>query len=508
MTATTDRPDTENTIPKGRVVRALGVFEGRRQSKSPLLWIAFVASLGLVWLAVGDEPSTLWIRSVTVAGSCLPLAVAAVLLGNSAALRDRSSRAGETFDVPPTGRDVRMLGLVAGSWLATLLALVVVAFGVVLALLDDPAGSFLVPELVVGPLLVPLGQSLGVLLGRWIPNPLAAPLTLVVLAGLFLVKDFWPGERTIPAASPFLPWRSPYTDWVQGEPRLPIVHLAYLIGLTALFAAAASRRWKTVAAAGLVVIGVGVPLAGLDTGGEAVAAAVADWAEDQPRTCQVHGTVEYCAIAGYEPWIDDWAQVVDRVQSLVPETLGTTRIQQTPRTVATHSDQDTAVAYVGGRLGGRDNLIEQVLAPELGMPGTGGEAAAMNPSLPACMASVLPVHASGQARAVAYLTLTELAAPGSIQTGGGFGGNYQFGQIEVSEEEAELALQISVKPEGDILAVLHPSWQELTNPETTSGELAAWFGLPTPSVTEGSTYDSMQCECTLDGGVSCTGTTP
>src|SRR5690606_36801160 len=142
---------------------------------------------------------------------------------------------------------------------------VVVAFGVVRALLDDPAGSFLVPELFVGPLLVPLGQSLGVVLGRWIPNPLAAPLTLVVLAGLFLVKDFWPGERTIPAASPFLPWRSPYTDWVQGEPRLPIVHLAYLIGLTALFAASASRHWKTVAAAGLVVIGVGIPLAGLDT---------------------------------------------------------------------------------------------------------------------------------------------------------------------------------------------------------------------------------------------------
>src|SRR5690606_356348 len=112
------------------------------------------------------------------------------------------------------------------------------------------------------------------------------------------------------------------------------------------------------------------------------------------------------------------------------------------------------------------------------------------------------------ARAIAYMTLTELAAPGSIQTGGGFGGDYQFGQIEVSEEEAELALQISGRPEDDILAVLHPSWQELNDPETTSGELAAWFGLPAPSVTEGSTYDSMQCECTPDGGVSCTGTTP
>lgn len=490
-----------------RVIRELARFEGRRQLKSPLLWIAVAASLGLIWLAVNQEPATLWTRSVTVAGSCLPLAVAALLLGNTGALRDHSSRTGETLDVPPTSRDARMLGLVAGSWLATLLGVAVVVVGMILSLLDDPAGSFLIPELLVGPLLIPLGQSLGVVLGRWIPNPLAAPLTLVVLAGLFLVKDFWPGARTIPAASPFLPWRSPYTDWVQGEPRLPILHIAYLIGLTALFAATASRRWKTVAAAGLLVVAIAVPLASLNTAGEAVSAAVVDWAEKQPRTCEVHGTLEYCAIQGYEPWIDDWTQIVDRVQSLVPETLGTTRIQQSPHSLASHDDQNPAVAHVHGRLDSDGDLIEQVLAPELGLPGTGGEAAAMNSALPACMATVLPVYVSGEARAIAYLTLTELADPGSIETVG-FGGTYQFGQIEVSEDEAELALQISARPEDEILSVLHPSWQELQHPGTASADLASWFGLPAPSVGEGSFFESMQCECTGDGGVSCTGEGP
>ena len=489
------------------MIRELALFEGRRQLKSPLLWIAVAASLGLVWLGVNDEPATLWTRSVTLAGSCLPLAVAALLLGNTGALRDHSSRTGETLDVPPTSRDARMLGLVAGSWLATLLGVAVLVVGMILSLLDDPAGSFLIPELLVGPILIPLGQSLGVVLGRWIPNPLAAPLTLVVLAGLFLVKDFWPGARTIPAASPFLPWRSAYTDWVQGELRLPILHIAYLIGLTALFAATASRRWKSVAAAGLLVVGVAVPLASLDTAGEAVAAAVVDWAEEQPRTCEVDGTFEYCAIQGYEPWIDDWAQVVDRVQSLVPETLGVTQIQQSPVSLASHNDQDPAVAHVHGRLDSDRDLVEQVLAPELGLPGTGGEAAAMNSVLPACMASALPVYVSGEARAIAYLILTELADPGSIETGG-FGGTYQFGQIEVSEEEAELALKISARPEDEILAILHPSWQELQDPETTSADLAAWFGLPAPEAREGSSYEAMQCECTGDGGISCTGGKP
>jgi hypothetical protein len=507
VTTTLHRPGTEDATPMIHVIRELAMFEGRRQLKSPLLWIALAASLTLVWLTVNDEPATLWARSATVAGSCLPLAVAALLLGNTAALRDRSSRTGETLDVPPIGWNARMLGLIAGCWLATLFGGVVLVVGMILSLMDDPAGSFLIPELLVGPLLIPLGQSLGVALGRWIPNPLTAPLVLIVLAGLFLVKDFWPGERTIPAASPFLPWRSAYTDWVQGEPRLPVVHIGYLIGLTALFTAVAARSWKTMTAAGLLVVGMVVPLASLDTAGEAVSAAVLDWADEQPQTCEVLGTVEYCAIQGYEPWIDDWAQVVDRVQSLVPDTLGVEQIAQSPNGLDSHNDQDPAVAHIDGRLGGDRALVEQVLAPELGLPGTGGEAASMNSALPACMASILPVYVSGEARAVAYLVLTELAVPGSIETGG-FGGTYQFGQIEVAEEEAELAGQISARPEDEILSILHPAWQELQNPETTSADLAAWFGLPAPTVGDGSMYESMRCECTGDGGVSCTGGSP
>lgn len=132
----------------------------------------------------------------------------------------------------------------------------------------------------------------------------------------------------------------------------------------------------------------------------------------------------------------------------------------------------------------------------------GGEAAAMNSALPACMARVLPVHVSGEARAIAYLILTELADPGSFRIVG-FSGTYQFGHVELSESEAELALRISDRPEDEILAILHPRWQELNEPATTSSDLAEWFGLPAPEVAEGSAYESMQCQCTNDGGVSC-----
>jgi hypothetical protein len=275
------------------------------------------------------------------------------------------------------------------------------------------------------------------------------------------------------------------------------------MGLIGLFTATASRRWGALVVSGVVLLGIAVPLAGLDTAGEAVSAAVVDWADEQARTCEERGSVEYCAIEGYEPWIDEWVRGVDRVQSLVPVELGTMQIQQTADGLASYYDQDPAVAHVHGRLAGVGVPVEQVLAPELGMPATGGEAAAMNTGLPTCMARVLPVFVSGEARAIAYLILTELADPGSIRTGG-FGGTYEFGHVELSESEAELALQISDRREDEILSVLHPRWQELNDPATSSSDLAHWFGLPAPEVADGSWYESMQCECTNDGGVSCT----
>jgi hypothetical protein len=492
-----------NAPTSSEVIRQLARFEGRRQLKSPFLWLAVAGSIALVWLAVHDQPPTLWARSVTIAGSCLPIAISTLLLANVAALRDHSSRVGETTDAPPISKDLRMLGLAAGAWAALLLSLVVVVLGIVLSVTDDPAGSFMVPELVVGPLLVLLGQVAGVVLGRWIPNPLAAPLTLILLAGLFIVQDVWPGERSIPAASPFLPWRKSYTlDWVQGEPRMPWVHLIYLVGLIAMFTALASHRWRALIAAGVLVVGSGIGLSRIETDGEEVVAAIESWSDARSRTCEEHDGIRYCAIEGYEPWIDDWAEVVERVDELVPDDLRVAQVEQTVSGLDSFEDLDPTVAHVHGRLDMDDDLTQQVLAPELGLPGTGGEAAAMNTDIPACMAGTMPMLVSGEARGVAFLVLTDLSVPGSIETGG-FGGTYWFGHLEVSEEEARLAFQIVDRPESEVIAAFHAHWAEVTHPSTSSAELAGWFDLAEPEVISAARYESMQCACT-DGGVSCT----
>lgn len=502
---TTNPPSTESTPSTSRVIRQLARFEGRRQLKSPFLWLAVLASLGLVWLAVNDQPATLWARSVTIAGSCLPIAIVTLLLGNAAALRDHASRVGETTDVPPTTRDIRVLGLVSGAWAAVLLAAAVVVFGVALSLQDDPAGFFIWPELAVGPLLVLLGQALGVALGRWIPNPLSAPLTLILIAGLFLVGDFWPGARTIPAASAFLPWRKAYIlDWVQGEPRLPWLHIVYLLVLAGTLTAAAARWWKSALVSVIALIGVLVGLAGIPTAGEEVSAAFDSWAESQPRVCEDHGGVQYCAIAGYEPWIDDWAGAVDRVLGLLPVASQLELVEQTTSGSTMRSDIDPTVAYVRGNLPVDYDLSQQILAPAFGLPQSSAEAASMNSHVPACMAETMPVFVSGQARAVAYLALLETAVPGAIDARG-FGGTYEISHLELSEAEAQIALQIASRPQVEILSVLDPGWDEVISPETDSAVIAEWFGLAAPEVVEASSYESMQCVC-IDGGVSCTST--
>lgn len=375
MSLTANRQGGHTSNSRGPVVSQLARFEGRRQLKSPVLWLAATGSAVLVWLAVGSQPATLPWRSVAIAGACLPLAVAAMLLGNTAALRDHSSRVGETTDVVPTSRDLRMVGLVGGASASFLVSLAVTVFGIALSFTDEPAGTLSLIELAVGPVVVVLGQAVGVFLGRWIPNPLAAPLALVVLAGFFLIQDFWPGERTIPAASPYLPWRQPYTDWVQAEPRMPLVHLAYLLGLIALAGTLASRQWRALMVAAVVVVGSVVGLSRIEVAGEEVAAAVERWGDAQPRVCEEHQGVQFCALDGYQPWIDDWSQVVDRVRGLVPLELGLHEVRQTTSGMDGYNDGDPTVAHVQGRLPVDSNLSRQVLAPEMGLPGTGAEAA-------------------------------------------------------------------------------------------------------------------------------------
>jgi hypothetical protein len=400
-----------------------------------------------------------------------------------------------------------MLGLAAAAWTPLLLGLLVVTFGAVLALSDDPAGSWNLAELAVGPLVAVLGHTAGVALGRWAPNPLLAPLALVIVAGLFLIDNLRFGPRVIPAASQFLPWRMPYTSWVQGEPRLPTLHLLYLAALVVLLTALASRRWRVLIGSTLLVLGSVAGLSTLEVGGDAVAASVEEWGNAQSRVCEEHGGVRFCAIDGYQTWIGDWSSTVERVRDLVPAALGVKEVQQT--TGYAFDDTDSTIAFVGGNWEGptsseASSLTLQVLAPALGLPGTQGEAAVMNTEMPECMAMVMPLFVSGQARAVGLIVLSELAVPGAVPTET-YPGRVQFEQLELSRGEVDLALEILRRPRQEIVSTIHDNWQALVDRETTTATFAGWFGLESPEVITESSFENMTCTCTRNGGVQCVG---
>jgi hypothetical protein len=461
----------------------------------------------IVWLAWRGNPNVLDWQSVAIAGSCLPLTAVAFLKAHGAARRDRSFEVEEITEVLPTDVNRRMLGVAAAGWgpVVLSLALAVVAFGVGLGLLGDPAGSLRFTELAVGPLVVALGHVVGVALGRWAPHPLVAPLTLIIAAALFLIADLLPGARTIPAASPFLPWRAPYTEWLQGEPREPLVHLLYLAGLIGVATGVAARYYRLLVGSGVAVVVASFVLAGIPSGGEDVSMAVMKWEAAQPRTCEDHRGIQVCAIVGYEPWFDDWFETLDSLGDLVPIPLSVSEIQQSAS--AAFLDTDPKVAHVGGDWGGPDSdearrLAAQVLAAELGLPGTVGELTEMNTDVPACMAHVRPLLISGQARGVGLLVLSELAVPESVDRRP-FPGPVQFGQIELSGSEVDLALQIADEPREDVLLTLHANWEQLIDSATTTATLSAWFGLEPPEILSTSSYDEMTCVCSPDGGVGC-----
>jgi hypothetical protein len=501
-------PITEHT--RG-VLTSLAWFEGKRLLKSPFLWLATAGSIAAAWAALQSQYyTTLEWRSAALAGACLPLAAVALLMANAAALRDRAADEAEVTIHPPVSVDQRKLGLAMAAWAPALLSLLVIAVGLPLAILDEAGAGFVLPaEIAVGPLVVVLGHVTGVALGRWIRSHWAAAMTLVVLAGLFLIKDLLPGARVIPAASPFLPWRAPYTEWVLGEGREPVFHIIYLVALIAALAALAARAWRLLVVNGLTVAAAAFLLSGVPVGGSEVAASADRWQASQPRVCEDHTGVRLCVMEGYEKWIPSWAAALDRVDELVPVGLQVREIQYS----LTHPrfDGDPQVAHTSGYWDPNEgfDLVYQLLAPELGIPGTAEEAVAFNEHLPECMARMRPVMMSGQARAIAFLILNEMASPGSLTDrvgpiGGRDSGTVRNATIEVSSSEAALALQIADLPEDSVLSTLHPRWETVTDPSTTSETLAAWFGLPAPEVATTSEWDQMNCVCT-DDGISCTG---
>jgi hypothetical protein len=268
----------------------LGVIEGGRVVRNPLLWLSMVPAV--LWAAWADTPVD---EHFLLSGYGLVLGWFAVMAITALAVRrSRGGAVGEALDPLPGGPGARTLGVgfgEIGAGLAGLVLTIVVwvmrAPGAVLGNTTDtiprglPVPRPNLAQFAQGPLVLVVFASVGLLIGRWVPGWLLVPALFVPVVFQFLWFGVWNSQGT-----PWFMWLLPMaTGWVahswvgdcsggagsacdlelSGFDRVtPWWHMPYLVALAALLVSIAvaldgeraARRWVVVTAIVTVALGV------------------------------------------------------------------------------------------------------------------------------------------------------------------------------------------------------------------------------------------------------------
>lgn len=234
---------------------AVAVQEGRRLLVSPviLIGLAFVAMGSAMFLSAlfADRPGT-WIDDGwTLHIGLFVMGLFVMVATNRAALRDRREHTVEQHTPLPVSPAARTSGLLLAAVGPALLGGVLMVASIIVAgtRLAVPA---LEPILSVQRIVVlVMFGALGVALAAWAPNPFFAPLVAFAL--------FAASPPEVPE-----PWHVIFPHTVLETAYLSIWHIAFLLGLTGLFAALAvarTSRWRpSVSAIGASLLVVVVSL--------------------------------------------------------------------------------------------------------------------------------------------------------------------------------------------------------------------------------------------------------
>ncbi len=313
------------------MVGALAWFEGRHMLTHPVVWLGALTAVALSISALVEEAAVLNRVSVTLGYTVFPIAVAVALVAGWAVLRTR----GRSDDHPPAVMPVP-IGQRVGGIVLGLLFPAVATFALQLAFLAwtmtrDPVTSLVWPELLVGPAFVVFAGAVSAALTRWFPHPVT-PLTAVLLLAIVEAMVTWLGYdlqalgATIgPAALAPIQWA--YNVIPQELAFRPSgLHLGYLAALTVVAGGVASIGRRTLPWA-LATLGVvtAVALGAAQLGPideerrlQALGAMVGGEAE---LTCESQNSIRFCAMPGYEAWIDDWAAALQPLLEVAPPEL-------------------------------------------------------------------------------------------------------------------------------------------------------------------------------------------
>jgi hypothetical protein len=466
---------------------------------------------------------------VTTAAAIAPLACRVLLAANQTALRSRRHSTEELYGTAPASPTTR-----TGAHLAALTGVVALAAVLAAAKLAwlAAAGGVRAPdpgEAAVGPALVALAGVIGVLLARWVPSPLVAPVALLALA----VGELWPSLYSWSGRDPRYLWLRPWQE-LDGPREVAYRpagwHLLYLAAVAALLAVLALTRHgrspgRVVAGGLALAVVAGSAWAQLRPAPAAAEAAIVQTVErpQAAQACQRRGAVRYCHFPGYGRWVDRWAAVVEPVLARLPGPARThpAEIRQDIGELWRLDGLSAATnqrLLVGARWHlGEDRVIPVAMTWETGRQ---GEADAFNLRLRAAAWAVgLPLDlppeianvcdTNGQARAVVAVWLAgqtgpatrdnlraAFAAPPSapdaqrwfLESLGGVALGRNPPPWLWSKTDGTYALELLDRPADQVAAALTPHWDRLTDPATPTAELVKALGLrpvPPPSPPQG-----------------------
>ncbi|CAA9254564.1 MAG: hypothetical protein AVDCRST_MAG76-2471 [uncultured Acidimicrobiales bacterium] len=266
----------------------------------------------------------------------LLLAATTLVVSHRAVTRSRRDGSEELLNTTPAAPRART----AGHLLAVLAPTTIAALtGLVLAWYmtqTTTVGSFVPSELAVGPLLVAGAGCLGVLLARMWPQRLTPYLACVAIAAMELSVNT---PLLVGSGARWLAF------WVEGSlwwllPRHSTAHLVYLLGLIAMAAVGAllrhglTRRLVTVAVASIAVT-AGAAAAQMRQPQEEWKRANAMFADPAShQRCFERDGVNYCLFEEFTELGDHFAAMVGSVRAVVPERAWPSRVEVTQRVTA------------------------------------------------------------------------------------------------------------------------------------------------------------------------------
>jgi hypothetical protein len=513
------------------VVRAVARVEARRLLLHPSFLIGGTA---LTVAMVDAAAYTNILPEVDHAAviALVLMAWSALIATNLAALRSRRDGTDELFGSLPTSATARTTGHLVSGLAAVPVAVVVLGGYVAWVMSNDGIGSPNVAELLVGPLLVAGGAMLGVLVARWAPHPMVAPLAIVATI-------FVQGKLSESEASPFR-WMAFSAEGVGLDDGIAFPgpvdwHLPFLLGTVAIAAGLAlarhgfTRRVTTFLVAAVAVAGVAAfaqtrPLSDSAARQQATALTAPE------LTCEVRGGVRYCVEPGYEVRVGQWDPPVQAVLARVPGPVRDSGLVVSMREPNVVGNTDCSPTPMLQMVSPRVRALvtpEQVWPADNAVhpwrywpwdPGCSftdhgivltGQVGLWAVGLPPAQAAAPPCVASGQARSVLALWLAGQSTAGApdalatvLRTSEGLGSvdlirfdsnNWPNWGVSFAHRDVATALALLERPVDEVGAVVLQHWDRLTDPSTPSSELASLVGVPAAAPGPASSSDPPRC---------------